>query len=106
MWQLNNETSILPMNVLNITRTTDGPLKLAVGADKKTREYVVSGGLWTWEGTMLHYDNPSVGGTNRGTYYSCVGTDELPDGLYMFLKPSSAPRGCQVITLHSLGRNW
>lgn len=75
------------MNVLNTTRTADGPLQLAVGTDERMQKYAISNGLWRWKDTMLWYDNPSAGGTNQGIYYSCVGTDELTGGLYIFLKP-------------------
>ena len=67
LWQLTNQTSILQMNVIDVTDIAGNPapLKLEFG-DKKEG---ISEGLWRWRGTMLHYDLGKS--TNKGLFFSC-----------------------------------
>lgn len=67
LYQMTNQTSILYVNVMNVTNVERElfPLKLEVSETKKG----ISGGEWFWRGTMLHYD--LNGKTNKGLYYNC-----------------------------------
>ena len=78
LWQYNNDTNIMPMNVLNVSSSTDTSLQLVVGR----REEGVHG-VWTWKGTQLFYEHSS--GSNQGIYYSCP-TESGYDGVFIFLK--------------------
>lgn len=67
LWQMTNQTSILRVNVVNVTDSALDPLplKLEVGETKKG----ISGGEWHWRGTMLFYDLGSQ--SNKGLFYNC-----------------------------------
>ncbi|TFK43537.1 hypothetical protein BDQ12DRAFT_731546 [Crucibulum laeve] len=99
LWQFTNETTIYPVNVVNVTGTSDFPLQLVLG----TKREGVSTGSWRWRGAMLYYDQGTKG--NQGLFYSCITESELP-GVFMFLKPSPTPPGCEPLTLHSFGREY
>jgi len=59
-------------------------------------------GYWTWEGTKLRYYSGKH--TNYGLYYECTDINGVK-GVYFDLRWVQTPRGCQMITLHSLGRH-
>lgn len=82
LWQLTNQTSILRVNVLNTTDVEGhfAPLKLELGEKKEG----VSGGIWRWRGTMLHYDLGQK--SNKGLYYSCESKSGMR-GVYMSIDP-------------------
>ncbi|KAG6861610.1 hypothetical protein C0995_014517 [Termitomyces sp. Mi166 len=65
---------------LNPLEATGYPIQLVAGKKAAGSK----DGSWRWRGTMLYYDQGSLG--NSGLYYNC----RLADGsygLFMFLKP-------------------
>ncbi|KAG6900973.1 hypothetical protein C0993_004411 [Termitomyces sp. T159_Od127] len=80
LWQFNNETSILRVNSINSTEATGYPIQLIAGS----RAAGSKDGSWRWRGTMLYYDQGSLG--NSGLYYHCRLADGTY-GLFMFLRP-------------------
>jgi len=96
LWQYNNETNIMPMNVLNVSSSTDAPLQLVVGRQEEGVH-----GVWTWNGTQLFYEHSS--GSNLGLYYSCP-TESGHDGVFIFFKASVLPSHCKLFTIHSFQR--
>ncbi|KAJ7904501.1 hypothetical protein B0H14DRAFT_2491202, partial [Mycena olivaceomarginata] len=87
LWQYRNWTTIYPVVVKNTTLVDGVPLfQLTLG---KQHTGVVSGGTWTWRGTMLQYNLGSSG--NSGIYYTCPLGDTT--GIFMFLEPSPPPAG-------------
>ena len=117
LWQLTNQTSILRVNVHNVTgeATHPVPYKLALGSKPEG----VTGGTWRWRGTMLYFDLGSK--TNHGLYFSCQLRDGTR-GVYIALEPyvlsciclrmsliiivhrMDAPEGCKFTTIHSFIR--
>lgn len=83
LWQLTNQTSILRVNVKNVTEVAGhpAPLKLEFSDEKEG----VTGGTWRWRGTMLHYDLGKS--TNKGLYFNCK-TSSGTRGVYMSLEES------------------
>jgi len=67
LWQITNETYILPVNVVNTTASTEDlmPYKLVIG-DKREG---ISNAIWRWRGTVLYLDIGEM--TNSALYYSC-----------------------------------
>jgi len=102
LWHFRNETTIYPVSVLNSTHLEGvPPLQLVLG--KQPAGTVVRGGIWHWRATMLRYELGTS--SNNGVFYSCPLGDNN-SGIFMFLKPSATPAGCDIITLHSFsGRN-
>ena len=79
LWQFHNESTILPINVHNTTKSGQLPLQLI--ADRK--QGGVPGGRWRWQATMLFYENGSQ--DNQGLFYSCADVNGL-NGLFLFLQ--------------------
>ncbi|KAF4574604.1 hypothetical protein EYR36_005952 [Pleurotus pulmonarius] len=96
LWQINNETSIFRVNVVNTTGVAEMPLQLKLG----TKAEGIKTGSWRWRGTMLYYDQTS--GDSQGLFYSCPAGDNT--GIFMFLKNAAPPAGCSVLTLHTFTR--
>jgi len=94
LWQINNQTSVFRVNVLNTTRVGHLPFQLVLG-DKWAG---IGTGMWRWRGTMLYYDQEN--GDHQGIFYSCP-TPGGGVGLFMHIKSAPAPAGCQPVTLHS-----
>ncbi|KAJ8453559.1 hypothetical protein ONZ45_g19670 [Pleurotus djamor] len=69
LWQVNNETSIYRVNVVNSTGTAGMPMQLKLG--KKAEG--IKGGAWRWRGATLYYDQP--GGDSQAAFYSCPMSD-------------------------------
>lgn len=70
LYMYTNDTSIQPVNVLNVTGSNDDPMryKLAIGDE--------AGGLlssWEWAGTSLRYTYGSRDWNNKGLFYQCPG---------------------------------
>lgn len=113
LWQLNNQTSILRVNLLNVTDTPGhpAPLKLEISDDVDGLQY----GVWRWRGTKLHYDLGKL--SNNGVWFVCqmkggrpaVYTSLIPYVYFSFVAKSAvdiaysgpAPNGCSFTTLHS-----
>ena len=82
LWQVTNQTSMLQVNVLNVTGTTVSPdlhYKLSMGTKQEGL-----GGSWRWRGTMLHYDLGKR--TNKGLFYFCQ-TEGGDWGVFLKLEP-------------------
>ncbi|EJD01499.1 uncharacterized protein FOMMEDRAFT_169608 [Fomitiporia mediterranea MF3/22] len=99
LWQPTNLTSILRVNVLNVTATNDSsgsphpaPLKIELGEDAKGLD-----GTWRWRGTKLFFDYGKR--TNNGLYFSCPTRNGR--AVYTSLDSMPAPPGCKFMTLHS-----
>ncbi|KLO19957.1 hypothetical protein SCHPADRAFT_924225 [Schizopora paradoxa] len=96
LWQLNNQTSILRVNVMNVTDVPGhpAPLKLEISDEEDGLQY----GVWRWRGTKLHYDLGKL--SNDGVWLKCQTKGGKP-GIYTSLIPGPAPEGCSFTTLHS-----
>jgi len=96
LWQVTNATSMLHVNVLNVTNSDahPAPLKLELGENTDG----ISGGVWRWRGTKLHFDLGTQ--TNKGLYFSCPMKDGS-QAVYTSLHDMPAPEGCSFKTLHS-----
>jgi len=96
LWQLNNQTSILQVNLMNVTGVPGHPaplkLELSESADG------LQDGAWRWRGTKLHYDMGKL--SNSGVWFSCQTKGGKP-AVYTSLIPGPAPNGCIFTTLHS-----
>ncbi|KAF5387596.1 hypothetical protein D9615_000406 [Tricholomella constricta] len=99
LWLFNNETSIYPVNALNTTNKANFPLQLVVGNKHTGSRH----GSWRWHATMLYYDQGTAG--NGGLYYSCT-MEDGSNGVFIFLKPSPTPPGCETMTLHSWSHTY
>ncbi|KAL7282318.1 hypothetical protein ACG7TL_003788 [Trametes sanguinea] len=98
LWHYHNESTILPINVLNSTQAAGLPLQMV--AEQKAGG--VPGGRWRWQGTMLFYENGAQ--NNQGLFYSCADVNGL-NGLFLFLQCSPPPSGCTPFTIHSFSSN-
>jgi len=96
LWQLNNQSSILRVNLMNVTDVSGhlAPLRLEISEDAVG----IQDGVWRWRGTKLHYDLGKR--SNNGVWFSCQTKGGKP-GVYTSLIPSPAPNGCTFTTLHS-----
>ncbi|KAH8118690.1 hypothetical protein DFH11DRAFT_1502254 [Phellopilus nigrolimitatus] len=100
LWQPMNTTSILRVNVLNVTGVDEAgqphpaPLKLEIG---ERAEGLVNG-VWRWRGTKLFFDLGKR--SNKGLYFSCQ-TKNGMRAVYTALDDMPAPPGCKYTTLHS-----
>ncbi|KAL0949981.1 hypothetical protein HGRIS_009995 [Hohenbuehelia grisea] len=94
LWQINNETSIYRVNVLNTTGVENLPLQLVLG----TKAEGIKTGTWRWRGSMLYYDQAN--GDHQGLFYSCPSADG-GFGIFMYIKSAAPPLGCEILTLHS-----
>ncbi|TDL29888.1 hypothetical protein BD410DRAFT_798357 [Rickenella mellea] len=80
LFQLNNSTSVMYVNVMNVTGTAPIGLKLELGNKAKG----VRGGTWSYRGTMLWYELGKK--TNYGLFYSCFDKDGYM-GVYITMDP-------------------
>ncbi|QRV72914.1 transmembrane protein [Ceratobasidium sp. AG-Ba] len=92
LYQLNNETSVLYANVVNVTETlgSHATPKLQLYLENQRRGV---GGKWEWHDTTLHFKNggwTNYGNGSYGIYVDFNVTQEYPDN-------------CIGITLHSFG---
>ncbi|KAF7332205.1 hypothetical protein MKEN_00101500 [Mycena kentingensis (nom. inval.)] len=102
LWQYINETTILPVTILNTTLYEAAPLQLVLGKQQSRTAKVISGGRWAWRGTMLQfYMGPR---TNSGVFFACP-TPEGVLGLFMWLSPGQVPAECEIITMHSFAEH-
>ncbi|KAL5507870.1 hypothetical protein ACEPAH_5488 [Sanghuangporus vaninii] len=99
LWQPTNLTSILRVNVLNVTSIEQkgiihpAPLKIEISEEPKGLD-----GTWRWSGTKLYFE---VGNrSNKGLYFSCV-TNGGARALYTALEDMPVPYDCKFTTLHS-----
>jgi len=94
LWQLTNQTSILAVNLQNVTGKAPVPLKLVLEQEQGG----VEGGTWRWQGSRLFYDYGKL--SNNGLYFACDEGDGSKS-VYTSLQGQPAPVGCQYVTLHS-----
>jgi len=96
LWQVTNHTSMLRVNVMNVTVSDVHPAPLMLDLSEEADG--VEGGVWRWRGTKLHYDLGTR--SNDGLFFWC-GADSIAPGVYMSLDPMPVPNGCKFTTLHS-----
>ncbi|KAG8742264.1 hypothetical protein FRC10_001751 [Ceratobasidium sp. 414] len=100
LYQLNNETSVLYANVVNVTETAGSHIipKLQLFLEEKQRGV---GGRWKWHDTTLHFEKGEW--SNKGLFHSCRNI-EGSYGVYVdFNLTQEYPQNCVAITLHSFG---
>ncbi|KAI5120686.1 hypothetical protein M0805_006975 [Coniferiporia weirii] len=99
LWQPTNMTSIMHVNVLNVTgidsagRPHPAPLKLELSDEPGGVD-----GTFHWRGSKLHFDLGQR--SNKGLYYKCQAKSGVR-GVYTSLDDIPAPAGCNFVTLHS-----
>ncbi|KAF8605359.1 hypothetical protein BDV93DRAFT_554734 [Ceratobasidium sp. AG-I] len=100
LYQLNNETSVLYANVMNVTEihgSHDVP-KLQLFLEEKQRGV---GGRWQWHDTTLHFQKGEW--SNKGLFHSCRDVNGSY-GIYVdFNLTQEYPDNCVGITFHSFG---
>lgn len=85
LWHYHNDSTILSVNVHNISGTSTNPgsaqlpLQMIVGPTPDG----VPGGRWRWQATMLFYENGAQ--NNQGLFYSCADVNGL-NGMFLFLQ--------------------
>ncbi|CAE6456095.1 unnamed protein product [Rhizoctonia solani] len=100
LYQLNNETSVLYANVVNVTETHGSHIvpKLQLFLEEKRRGI---GGRWQWHDTTLHFEQGEW--TNHGLFHSCRDM-KGSYGIYVdFNVTQEYPQNCVAITFHSYG---
>ncbi|CAE6506491.1 unnamed protein product [Rhizoctonia solani] len=100
LYQINNETSVLYANVVNVTETHGSHIvpKLQLFLEEKPRGV---GGRWQWHDTTLHFEKGEW--TNHGLFHSCRDI-KGSYGIYVdFNVTQEYPQNCVAITFHSYG---
>ncbi|KAH7343443.1 hypothetical protein B0J17DRAFT_176548 [Rhizoctonia solani] len=100
LYQINNETSVLYANVVNVTETHGSHIvpKLQLFLEEKPRGI---GGRWQWHDTTLHFEKAEW--TNHGLFHSCRDI-KGSYGIYVdFNVTQEYPQNCVAITFHSYG---
>ncbi|TFK28747.1 hypothetical protein FA15DRAFT_574575, partial [Coprinopsis marcescibilis] len=81
IWQYVNDTTVFPLNVLNVTASAaenrHPPFQLTLGRKIEG----VEGGLWRWSGSMLYYDFPGKTET-QGLFFMCE--NNRINGVFMY----------------------
>ncbi|KAI0080903.1 hypothetical protein K474DRAFT_1657421 [Panus rudis PR-1116 ss-1] len=85
LWHYHNDSTILPVRVMNSTLTAQLPLQVIVGEPetKQQKKLLVKGGKWRWQGTILRYDQ---GEHSNPLFFSCQDTNGL-SGLFLHAEP-------------------
>ncbi|KAG2013668.1 hypothetical protein CC2G_010552 [Coprinopsis cinerea AmutBmut pab1-1] len=98
LWQYVNETTILPVNVHNVTESAlkyrHPPFQLVIG-----RKIEGIRGSWRFAGSMLYYEFPGKEET-QGLFFKCEPSSGF-SGVFMFYQQREEPIGCEPFTLHS-----
>lgn len=100
LYQINNETSVLYANVVNVTETHGSHIvpKLQLFLENQPRGI---GGRWQWHDTTLHFEKGDW--TNHGLFHSCRDI-KGSYGIYVdFNVTQEYPQNCVAITFHSFG---
>ncbi|KAG9104271.1 hypothetical protein FRC06_004021 [Ceratobasidium sp. 370] len=103
LYQLNNETSVLYANVVNVTETTGSHIipKLQLFLEEKQRGV---GGRWKWHDTTLHFEKGEWSNKGRTWLFHSCRNIEGSYGIYVdFNLTQEYPQNCVGITLHSFG---
>lgn len=69
-----NESHILYVNALNVTRDSDTPGSLPYRLTLANRRDGLLDAVWRWRGAFLHLDNGEK--SYNGLYYKCESLDE------------------------------
>ncbi|KAF5364287.1 hypothetical protein D9756_000631 [Leucocoprinus leucothites] len=97
LYQVINSTAIYPVNIKNMTGTSDFPLQILSGQKKTGNRY----GSWRWQGSMLFYEEGKM--SNSGLFYECLISGGRP-GIFTFLQPTKTPDKCSPVTLHAFNK--
>ncbi|KAF6762618.1 hypothetical protein DFP72DRAFT_876356 [Ephemerocybe angulata] len=110
LYQYINDTTILPVNVYNVTINKAPPLQLILGKQPDG----LKGGSWRFAGSMLYYDFPGRDESflkennpeylkyfrSQGLFYHCA-FPNAKSGVFMFYYLQDSGVSCTPFTLHS-----
>ncbi|KAH6914914.1 hypothetical protein BKA70DRAFT_1557269 [Coprinopsis sp. MPI-PUGE-AT-0042] len=98
LWQYINGTTILPVNVHNVTesaQTNSHPnYQLKLGQKVEGVR-----GTWRFSGSMLYHDFPGKVDT-VGLFYKCSPATGW-EGIFMYAQQQEPPMGCEPFTFHT-----
>lgn len=113
LYQVINSTAIYPVNIKNMTGTSDFPLQL-LSSHKRSGNH----GIWRWQGSMLFYEEGKL--SNGGLFYECIVPGGKPgiftflrglvdrrrgdDSCWLFVSRTRTPDPCSPVTLHAFNR--